>query len=218
MRRVRTRLAAVAIVAAGAGALSACSSRPTASRTAGSSHRTTTTTAPKSGASTSTTASSTTTTTAPAGNGVPMCQTSGLHVAVTGSQGAAGTEEDTLALTNTGSTSCTTYGYPGMLLLSASGAPLPTTVDRGGTLNFEDIAPALVQLAAGASAYFNVGYSDIQQTGSSCSAAGQLEVTPPTNALYAVVPASLRACDNGTLHVSAVFASTDAAATQTTAP
>lgn len=125
MRRVRTWLAAVAIVAAGAGALAACGSNPRASGRSSSPHRTTTT-ASTSGTSTSTTSvpASTSTTAAAPGTGVPMCQTAGLHVAVSGSQGAAGTEEVTLSLTNVASSSCTIYGYPGMLLLRTDRAEI----------------------------------------------------------------------------------------------
>lgn len=67
--------------------------------------------------------------------------------------------------------------------------------------SFETIARSRVTLAPEATVYFNAGYSDVM---------------PPC----ADVPASLtaRTCDNGTAHVSAIFGSTDADATKSTAP
>lgn len=123
-------------------------------------------------------------------------------------------------MTNTGSAPCSTYGYPGLLLVSTSGAALTTTVVRGGGLAFENIAPGEVVLAPGDTAYFNIGFSDVQTATTTCSSSRTIEVTPPTNTAHATVSAGLGiyACDNGTLHVSAVFSSTNTSATQTTAP
>lgn len=135
---------------------------------------------------------------------------------MSGSGGAAGTIELTFSLTNIASVSCTMQGYPGVLLLDASGAALPTTVIRGGSLSFENIAVTAVSLSPAEIAYFNLGYSDVTAP---CSMASQVEVTPPNSTAHASVPVtSLRACNNGTLTVSPVFASSNAAATETTAP
>jgi hypothetical protein len=137
---------------------------------------------------------------------------------VSGSGGAAGTIELTFSLTDVGSVSCTMHGYPGMLLLDANGNALPTMVVRGGSLSFEDLAVTSVLLSTGQTAYFNVGYNDVTGTGT-CSMASQVEITPPNDTAHAVVPVpSLDACSNGTLVASPVFASSNAPATQTTAP
>jgi len=137
-----------------------------------------------------------------------------------GSEGAAGTIELTFSLANTSTALCTMYGYPGMQLLDASGGDMPTTVIRGGGLTFEKVAVTNVSLAPGQTAYFNLGYSDVTVgTETSCPAASQVEITPPNDMSYVVVPVtSLDACGGGTVHVSPVFASTDSAATSTTAP
>ncbi len=195
-------------VALAAVALSACSSSPPKK------HSTTTKTRPPS-TTTSSTPTATTTTAA-----VTTCQVSQLRIAVAGQGGAAGTQEITFSLTNTSSATCSTYGYPGMLLVSTTGAALPTTVVRGGGLTFENIAPATVTLAPGQTAYFNLGFSDVQTNTTTCSSAHTAEVTPPTNTTHATVDVALGiyACDNGTLHVSAVFSATNSSATQTTAP
>jgi hypothetical protein len=203
--KITKRVAAVAFAALLVGSvLGACTSSPSVSPTT-----TTTTTAP-----------TTTTTAPPSTTTATTCQPSQLHIVVYGSAGAAGTIELTFSLTNTSTTTCTMYGYPGMQLLNASGADLSTNVIRGGGLTFESVAPTNVSLAPAQTAYYNLGYSDVPVGGeTSCPTASQIEITPPNDTSYAVVPVSgFDACGGGTLHVSAVFASTDSAATSTTTP
>ncbi len=146
----------------------------------------------------------------------PVCKAAELHATQSGSSGAAGTMERTFSLVNTGSTTCVLDGYPRLLLLDRSGGALPTQVVRGGGLAFEDVAPSTVVLGPKAASYFNVGYSDVM---SPCSSATSVQITPPGGSAYLVVSVSptMRVCDNGTLHVSAVFGSGEAAATKTTA-
>jgi Protein of unknown function (DUF4232) len=204
----RAATAAIAVLAAGS-ALGACASSKTTSAPP-----TTTSTTP---ASTTSPPPPTTTTEAP--TSTTTCQPSQLHIVKSGSQGAAGTIEITFLLTNTSTTDCTMYGYPGMLLLNTAGSPQPTTVDRGGGLAFENVAETDVSLTPGQTAYFNLGYNDVVSQPPACSMASQVEITPPNDTSYAVVAVpTIDACANGTLHVSPVFASTDSAATQTTAP
>ena len=63
---------------------------------------------------------------------------------------AAGRRAGWLTLTNSSSTSCRVYGYPGLQLVTSTGTTIPTTVTRSTTLNGP---PVLVPLAPGASAY-----------------------------------------------------------------
>ncbi len=175
----------------------------------------------KRGTSASTTtpsgSSTTTTTTAPSATTVEtLCYVSGLQITQTGTGAAAGTVERTFSLRNISSTKCTIYGYPGMLLLGPGSASEKTAVERGGAESFENIGPSTVTLAPEAAAYFNVGYSDVMPP---CSTATAVEITPPTNATHIVVDVVPRTsvCSGGTLHVSAVFSSTDAAAMETRA-
>jgi hypothetical protein len=112
------------------------------------------------------------------------------------------------------------YGYPGMQLLGTGGAAVATVVLRGGGLAFENVAATDVSLAPGQTAYFNLGYNDVITDSTGCSMASQVEITPPNDTPYVVVPVfpAIDACGGGTLHVSPVFSSTDSAATVTTAP
>lgn len=203
-RLYRVAVVVIAVVAVGLGAFFA--GRETAPTKTATTLPTTTTTLP------------TTTTSPPTTSAVlATCQPSQLRIEQSGGGAAAGTNERTFSLTNTSSTTCELYGYPGMLLLGPGSAAEPTNVVRGGGLAFEDISPSTVTLVPGSTAYFNVGYSDVM---SPCSTATDVEITPPGDTAHAVVtvPLAINACDDGTLNVSAVFSSTDTAATQTTAP
>ncbi len=58
------------------------------------------------------------------------CHTGGLSGHVEGHGEGAGQRYAVLGLTNTGSSPCTVYGYPGLQLVASSGAALPTTAQR----------------------------------------------------------------------------------------
>jgi hypothetical protein len=137
-----------------------------------------------------------------------------------GSSGAAGTIELTFSLTNSSARRCTMQGYPGMALLDTHGAALPTNVVRGGELGFENVPATDVSLAPGGIAYFNLGYNDVVTEATACAQSSQVRITPPNATVSALVPVatSIQACNGGTIHLSAVFASTNTSATQTTAP
>lgn len=145
------------------------------------------------------------------------CRASGLVGTLSGEQGGAGTLEVTVALRNSGATACTMKGYPGLQLVGAGGSVQSTSVQPGGSLSFESVAPTVVTLAAGQVAYFNIGFSDVPGSGqTSCSTSTAVQVTPPGATGHIVVPVQVQACSGG-LHVSAVFASQSPAA-QTAAP
>ncbi|HLN41163.1 MAG TPA: DUF4232 domain-containing protein [Acidimicrobiales bacterium] len=167
------------------------------------------------GSSSSTSISSTTTSSTAAG---AACAARDLSISVVGSQGAAGTFELTFALHNTSTSPCPSDGYPSVQLLDASGTELPTHVVSGGNYQFTNFAPSPVQLAPGATAYFNLAYSDVPSGGeTTCPTAAQIEVTPPHAVDHGVVAVQLAACGAGTLTVSPVFGS-GSPGSQTTAP
>jgi hypothetical protein len=194
--------------------LSACSS---GSNSSSPTTRATTTTTRGSGSgtgSTSTTAPSTTTT----ASGPPQCATTALSAAISGSSGAAGTIETTIGLKSTAAQPCVLNGYPGLGLLAADGSSLPSNVVRKGSYSFTAMPPATVALTAGASAYFNIGYSDVPVGNeTSCPTSASLEITPPNAFDHLTIPATFAPCGGGTLVVSPVFVATGSAS-QTTAP
>jgi len=108
-------------------------------------------------------------------------------------------------------------GYPGAQLVDASGNELPTHVVSGGNFQFTDFAPGPITVAPGASAYFNVAYSDVPTGTETCPTAAHIEVTPPHAVDHDVVAINAVVCQAGTLTVSPVF-SQDSAQSQTTAP
>lgn len=203
-RRWPMAVGAVALAALLAG----CSSGPPSASRTSTRHTRSTSTTHQSTTTTTTTAptsTTTTTTTAP----TTLCQPSQLQMAVVGGTGAAGTVTTTVGMTNTSSAACTMRGYPGMQLLNSSGAPIPTTVLRGGAQfpsAAANAAPALVTLAAGASARFSIQWSDVPVGGeTTCPASTKSEVTPPTDTAYGVMTLSIAPCDHGTVHVSPVY-------------
>ncbi len=201
---------AVALLVAGA-TLAACSSGSSSPTT--STHSTTSPGPATTKPTTSTTGGSPTTS-----SGTARCATAALQGSVVGSSGAAGTIETTVALKSTAAAACILGGYPGLQLLGPSGSPLPTKVVRGGSYGFTTIAPTIVTLAQGQSAYFNIGYSDVPVGNeTSCPSSGALEVTPPNAFDHLLLTVTLSPCGGGTLVVSPVFSATGPGA-QTTAP
>jgi hypothetical protein len=156
---------------------------------------------------------STTTTT------VPGCTGANYTLALLGTQGAAGTFEVTFGLRNGSSVTCPLSGYPGIQLIDAAGADIPTTTNRGGSLSFTDFPAAAVSVGAGATAYFNLAYSDVPTgTESSCPVAAVVQAIPPnTSAALRVSGQQFMVCDDGTVTVSPVFGQ-GSPETQTTAP
>lgn len=213
---VRRRRVAIGSVLTAAGViLAACSSTPhvpsAARRSSGPPSVPATTSVPP-------------TTSAPASSGSPgssaavtACAASQLAGSVEGEQGGAGTLEVTVALRNTGSTPCTMDGYPGLQLLAADGSAQPSSVQPGGPLPFESVAPSTVSLTAGGIAYVNIGFSDVPAAGqTSCPTAAAVALTPPGATGHLRIPVQVQAC-GGALHVSAVFGA-GSPATRTTAP
>lgn len=137
---------------------------------------------------------------------------------MTGTSGAAGTDEVTVALRNGAAGSCVLTGYPGLQLLGPGGSDLPTRVVRKGNYPFTAASPVTVTLAPGQSAYFNIGYSDVPVGGETgCPTSTSLEITPPDATDHLEVAAALAPCGGGTLVVSPVFAA-GSPASQSTAP
>ncbi len=207
----------------GAVVLGGCSSHSaTAPSTTSSSIASTTATsttragggAPTTAATTPSPATSTSTT---SGSAVPGgCTAPHLAATVVGQQGAAGTQEVTVALRNSSEAACGLSGYPGLQLVSGSGSALPTNVVRGGAYGFTNMAPAPTMLQPGQSAYFNLGYSDVP-TGNetTCPSSATVEVTPPNAYGHLDVSLRIAPCNAGTVTVSPVFLLTPATSPNT---
>lgn len=207
---------AVAIVTAAA--LSACGGA--ANTLSGSTGRST-----PSGAAPSISASSSTGTTppvtatsphpgAPVPSGPAHCTARQLHYQIDGGQGAAGTINVGIRVTNAGPGTCWTYGYPGLQILDAAGHPLPTVVLRGTAAGLQVPLPARlldhpqrVTLHAGSWGWFDVAYNDVAQasvcpTGPTTGA--RLTITAPDTTTAKTITLTTAAC-GGRLGVSPIL-------------
>lgn len=118
-----------------------------------------------------------------------------------GQQGAAGHGELGFALRNAGSGPCHTFGYPGVLFLSAAGAPLPTRSTRT-TRDFFGTSPLSgFDLPPGASASFRLGVTHGAVPGSVCRTAATVQVIPPddTRSLRIAIPGGGYECGTATV-------------------
>jgi Protein of unknown function (DUF4232) len=153
----------------------------------------TTTTAPL----TPTTATKTTTTAFAKGT---ACTASELTPSFLGSNGAAGTIVLGFALKNSGTTTCHTYGWPGVQFQSSSGKPLPTNATRTTTDVAGSTPATVLTLKPGEEASFRIAASDIGAGGGSCPTARQLQIYAPddTTTMTVSLP-GVAACGRATL-------------------
>jgi hypothetical protein len=181
-------------------ALAACGSNNASDQTPVTVTKTVTqpaTTATDTGPQTDTTATKTSTTPGAVGN---PCTASDLTPSFLGSNGAAGTIVLGFALKNTSSSTCHTYGWPGVEFLSSSGAALPTGTTRT-TGDVVGSTPAgVLALAPGQEASFRMVTSDMGPNGSACPTAAALQIYAPDDTVKMKVALSgVAACGKGTV-------------------
>jgi len=185
------RWAALALGAVALG-LAACGSSSSSSTTTTSPPATSTsTTAP----STSTTGgSSTTTAVTPTTAGTTSCATSALAITVGSPNGSAGAIHYQITFRNTGSASCTLYGYPGVSFLSSTGTQIGAPAQREGSGG-----ATTVTIPAGGNAYSSVAVTDPGIPPCSGSAtATQVRIFPPGQTQFTSVaaPSGLQVCSS----------------------
>lgn len=193
MRRIDGTTGRIAVTASGlalvALGLAACGSSSSSSTTTTTRAGTTSTT--RAATTTSTSSAAATTTSGPSTTG---CASSALAVTLGSPNGSAGSVHYLITFRNTGSSSCTLYGYPGVSFLGAGGTLIGAPAQRqsGAT-------PATVTLTAGGSAYSSVGVTDpgIPPCSSSATAT-QVSVYPPgeTHALIVGAPSGIQVCSS----------------------
>jgi hypothetical protein len=126
-----------------------------------------------------------TTTTPAGGGGAAGCATQDLRATVVNAEGAAGSVYQNIDFTNTGSTSCTLYGYPGVSL--GSGTPF---TQIGAAATRSTAAPAtVVTLAPGQTGNALLRVTQAQNYPSATCApktTTDLQIYPPgqTTAIY----------------------------------
>jgi hypothetical protein len=179
-------------------AISACggSKSSTSAAVTGSPAKTVTVTTP---ATSSTPTATSQTTTTPAG--VPVCRAGTLALSYLGSQGAAGHGLLGFALKNTGSTSCSTIGYPGIQFLDKAGKPLPTDPNHTTQDYFGTAPKILLTVAPGATVSFRIGVTHVPTPSQTCTTASALQVIPPndTSTLKISLPDGAYECGTATV-------------------
>lgn len=137
-------------------------------------------------------ASGTTTTTAAARS----CTAPSLELSFLGQQGATGHGELGFALRNTGSSSCSTLGYPGVQFLDRAGGALPTAPTHTTSDFFGHTRLHALTLAAGQRASFRLGVTHGAGSSAGCTTADALQVIAPndTATLTVAIPDGATEC------------------------
>jgi hypothetical protein len=190
------RLAAAVVAVGAAFTLSACGSTKTKTVTVPVS--TARTTASATTTPSSTTSSTTSTTSTPT---APLCMAATLSLSYLGQQGAAGHGIVGFLLRNTGGTSCHTFGFPGILWLTKTGAALPTTTQRT-THDFFGPAPLIsLTVPPGGTFSFRLGVTHGAGGETGCTTAAGLQVIPPndTHTLRVTIPNGVFECRTTTV-------------------
>jgi uncharacterized protein DUF4232 len=128
--------------------------------------------------------------------GPHACTAADLQLSFIGGQGATGHGELGFQLANTSNATCHTYGYPGVLFLDRSGAPLATIATHTTQDFFGTVPLAPLTLAAGATMSFRLGVTHGISSTAGCATAYALQVIPPddTASLHATIPGGAYEC------------------------
>lgn len=163
-----------------------------------------------SGASGTTTNIATATATRPAsggvgvgssGSGMAPCRASDLALSFLAQQGGMGHGEIGFVLRNVSSSSCRTYGYPGVLFLDRAGHPLPT-IPTHTTHDFFGVSTEVpLVVAPGHSVSFHLGVTHGLASAAGCTTAYGLQVIPPndTATLRTSIPNGAYECQTATV-------------------
>ncbi len=190
---VAARTLAAAACIAVAGLLAGCGSgRPSARPTV-----TITVTAPASSAAASNPSGS-----ASQGASAPACATAVLSASLGSGGAAAGSTYYPIEFTNTSSSACTLYGYPGVSFVTATGSQVGTPATE------DPVYPRqLVTLAPGSTAHAELGVATAQNyPASTCSpvSVSRLKVYPPGQTSAVFVAISATACSNASVPILTV--------------
>jgi hypothetical protein len=187
------RIAASAILGCTAGLLAACgSSSPSAHPTV-----TVTVTVPAPPPTTAPASSPATTPPGPAG-----CATTALMATLGAPGGAAGSTYYPIEFTNTSSSTCSLYGYPGVSFVTASGSQIGAAATEDPTF-----PRRLVTLAPGVTAHAELRVTDAANySASTCRpvTAHQLKIYPPGQTSSLGIALTATGCANSSVLILAV--------------
>jgi hypothetical protein len=185
-----------ALIAATLG-LAACGSSSTVTTTVSAGSSTAADTPSSSASSTSTTASQSTATRSTATVArAPLCRAATLSLSYLGQEGATGHGEIGFALHNTGSSSCHTFGYPGILFLGRTGQPLPTMPTHSPRDLFGATPLTGLTVKPGATVSFRLEVTHGINSTAGCGTAYGLQAIAPndTGTLRTTIPSGAYQC------------------------
>jgi hypothetical protein len=134
---------------------------------------------------------------------VPRCRLHQLSLAKPKMNGAAGTIRLRFVFTNSSSSTCKLFGFPGMQMLNKNRNPIPTHVHRG-TGNGVPAEPETdVVMTPGQHGSFYAGYSDVPTGSEKCRLSSFVEVTPPNDFKHFTQALRIQPC-GGKITVSPV--------------
>ena len=126
----------------------------------------------------------------------PDCRIEQLSVRWTPAGVALGHAAVQFTFRNTSGASCTLFGFPGLQLLDARGASLPTYVNWGHDYIVQPETPTLVTLPPDGEASFLLGYTDDPgRFGLTCPISTQVAITPPNETRSLVIPFQFAGAD-----------------------
>jgi hypothetical protein len=127
----------------------------------------------------------------------PRCSAGATAVILASQQGAAGTIRTVWRVENTSSSSCRSFGYPGMDFRVSSGWA-DVHVHRGGFADVNE-APSGIVVRPGASFFFVSYWSDVTTNTGPCRQFDRIKVTLPDNF------SSARVSTSGCVNVDRVY-------------
>jgi Domain of unknown function (DUF4232) len=133
----------------------------------------------------------------------PRCRLSQLSLAQPKMDGAAGTIRLRFVFTNTSSSTCKLFGFPGMQMLNKNHNPIPTHVHRGTGHNVPPEPETNVVMTPGQHGSFYAGYSDVPNGTNTCRTSAFTEVTPPNDFNHFTLKLAITTC-GGNITVSPV--------------
>jgi Protein of unknown function (DUF4232) len=133
----------------------------------------------------------------------PRCRLHQLSLAQPRMNGAAGTIRLRFVFTNTSSSTCKLFGFPGMQMLNKSRNAIPTHVHRGTGHNVPPEPENDVIMTPGQHGSFYAGYSDVPTGSQTCRTSAFVEVTPPNDFNHFTQKLAITAC-GGNITVSPV--------------
>jgi hypothetical protein len=162
------------------------------------------TTGPTSSPTAPASASSGPTSSAPAG--ARSCSTSNLHITLGNGGAGAGTDFTVLDFANSGTSTCTLFGFPGVSLTNSSGAQIGAAATRNPSK-----AATVITLAPGAKANATLGVANAENyPAAACkpTAAAQLKIYPPNQTQPVELPFTATGCAVSSTHQLSVTAVT----------